>query len=93
MIFSDPLKNYYMTESDYRVNGSTLQIVKQHGLVGCAMTCVNDINCIGFNSISVSDYVLCELVASPITSISISDTWRFHEFGLGSVTVRSNFAS
>ena len=91
-IFSDLQKNYYIAETDYRVNGSILKIVQQRRLVGCAMVCVNDMNCIGFNFIAVgSDYVLCELLASPITSVSINYIWRFNEFGPGSLTVRSNF--
>ena len=63
----------------YYVEGEVLSTDQSRKITDCAVACLNDVNCIGFNAKANPDGFDCEQVAS-ITALILSDElWTYYD--------------
>ena len=79
---------YFGQITSYRAVGKIIStIVRQSKTVDCAVACLHNIQCIGFNAWSQGDGITCELIATPIVSLQNDKLWNFYETYVRSIII------
>ena len=79
---------YFSQITSYRAVGKIIStIVRQSKTIDCAVTCLCNIQCIGFNALSPGDGITCELIATPIVSLQNDKLWNYCEAYVRSIII------
>ena len=74
----------------YYVEGEVLYTAQSRKITDCAVACLNDVSCIGFNAKVNPDGFDCELVTS-ITALILSDElWTYYDAYVSTLVLQNN---
>ena len=75
-------ETYYTKVLGYRATSekSPIAIMRRPKVFDCAMACMTEFDCTGYNAKLESNGIMCELITSPIALIANNESWNYYGY-------------